>query len=101
MITDSERFSAGMAASSCSRIGSALWDAIDQRIHVEIPSTSDPRLARTSQMRAKLFKNLAPEKQIALFLASLPPALRDAPKIDWSRLPVRALFSLLWGKAST
>ncbi len=76
-------------------------EAEDQPYLVDIRPAADPRLARTKWMRGKLFSNLPHEQQMALLLGSLPPALRCAPKLDWNLLPPRAVYSLLWGKAST
>jgi hypothetical protein len=58
----------------------SVWEAVEERIRTDIRPTADPRLARTNQMRAKLFKNLAHEQQIALFLTSLRPRCARLPR---------------------
>jgi hypothetical protein len=74
----------------------------DLRAEAQWPASSaiDPAVPGSVRPKSAAYQALPPEQQLHIFLASLPPELLQAPRIDWGCVPSKVRVYLLYGRGS-
>jgi hypothetical protein len=77
------------------------WADVLARAQAPASTAVDPAFPGSVRPKSAAYQALAPEQQLHVFLASLPPELIRAPRIDWATVPSKVRVYLLYGRGST
>jgi hypothetical protein len=81
--------------------GAVNWADVLAQAQAPASTTVDPAFPGSVRPKSAAYQALPPEQQLHVFLASLPPELIRAPRIDWAKVPSKVRVYLLYGRGST
>jgi len=76
------------------------WAELVAQPQPPLPEIADPAFPGGIRYKSAGYSALSPTQQLQVFLASMPPELVRAPRIDWARVPNKTRCYLLYGPGS-
>jgi hypothetical protein len=76
------------------------WAELVAQTYTPPSEAADPTVPGAIRPKSAAYPALPAEQQLHIFLASLPPELIRAPRIDWGRVPTNVRVYLLYGRGA-
>ena len=77
------------------------WADVLAQAQAPASTAVNPAFPGSVRPKSAAYQALPTEQQLHVFLASLPPELIRAPRIDWATVPSKVRVYLLYGQGST